>query len=219
MPSAVVLSHDWIAHELGHLEPWLDDTGFTVTRLYREDAPSLPAADLLIVMGSPGSTVPGACSPATTAEVEKVRAWVTAGRPYLGICFGGQVLATAMGGRVDRLAEPFSGYVRLEVSAATPAALAGPWTVWHNDGITAPATADLLGGLDHADLAFQVERAWGLQPHVEVTADSLERMLVALGATAAQYGPIVEALRADAHANAARARALLDAFWRDVSGP
>ena len=217
MPSAVVLSHDWIAHELGHLEPWLDDNGFTVTRLFREDAPTLPAADLLIVLGSPGSTVPDACSPATTGEIATVRDWVTAGRPYFGICFGGQVLATAMGGRVDRLADPFGGYVRLEATDAAPAEIAGPWTVWHNDGITAPATADLLGGLDHADLAFRTERAWGLQPHIEVTADSLERMLVALGATPAEYGPVVDALRADADANTARARALLDAFWTDVS--
>ena len=32
MPSAVVLSHHDIAHELGHLGPWLDERGFAVQR-------------------------------------------------------------------------------------------------------------------------------------------------------------------------------------------
>ena len=217
MPTAVVLSHDWIAHELGHLEPWLDATGFSVTRLYRENAPALPDADLLIVLGSPNTTVADVCTPATVGEIDAVRTWVSAGRPYLGICFGAQVLATGFGGRVDRMTTPFSGYVDLETTDDAPSALAGPWTVWHNDGITAPSTSEVMGSLDHADLAIRTRRAWGLQPHIEVTAESLERMVIALGATPQEYGPIVDAVRADADANTARAQALLDAFWAEVN--
>ena len=64
---------------------------------------------------------------------------------------------------------------------------------------------------------FRTQRAWGLQPHVEVTAESLERMAIALGSPPDAYGPIVERLRADEDDNAVRARALLDAFLDDTA--
>ena len=216
MPHALVLSHDWIAHELGHLEAWLDVHGFSVNRVLREQPRALPPADLLIVLGSPASVAGDECPPASLSEVAAVRDWVTSGRPCLGICFGAQVLALATGGRVRRMAQPFERYAALDVAAGAPESIHGPWVVWHNDGIIAPASSEVLGSLDHADLMFRTRRAWGLQPHVEVTAASLERMAVALGSPQATYGPIVEQLRADDEANAAHARALLDAFLDDT---
>jgi GMP synthase (glutamine-hydrolysing) len=217
VPRALVLSHDWIAHELGHLEPWLDDHGFAVTRAFREDPRPLPAADLLIVMGSPGSVADGGCPPASQGEIATVQDWVESGRPCLGICFGAQVLALAGGGAVRRMPVPFEDYAELDVAAGAPEPLRGPWVVWHNDGIAAPADASVLGSLDHADLVLRTRRAWGVQPHVEVTAETLERMAIALGSPPTTYGPIVDRLRADEDANASRARALLDAFLDDTA--
>ena len=217
MPHALVLSHDWIAYELGHLEPWLDAHGFSVTRAFREAPRDLPAADLLIVLGSPGSVADGGCPPASQGEIAAVQAWVESGRPYLGICFGAQVLALATGGDVRRMPVPYEDYAELDLADDAPRPVAGPWVVWHNDGITAPAAASVLGSLDHADLVFRTRRAWGVQPHLEVNAGILERMAIALGSPATTYGPIVERLRADEDANAARARALLDAFLDDTA--
>lgn len=218
MLSAVVLSHTRVAGELGHLEPWLDDNDFALTRVYREDALALPEADLLIVMGSPTSVAKGYLAPAGQAEIDAVAAWVASGRAYLGLCFGAQVLALALGGRVTRQSRAFVGYVAPETSPSAPLAMAGPWTVWHNDAITAPADAEVLGLLEHADLAFRAGRAWGLQPHVEVTADSLERMAIDLGAMPADYAELLAALEADADRSAARARRLLDAFREATLG-
>src|SRR3954451_14045431 len=102
---AVVLSHRSIAHELGLLEPWLDAvTQGRIERQFREDGgPHLDGdADLLVVLGSPGSVAGGHCAPAAAAEVTAVRAWVEAGRPYFGVCFGSQALALALGGSVQR---------------------------------------------------------------------------------------------------------------------
>jgi GMP synthase (glutamine-hydrolysing) len=210
--SAVVVSHTEVAHELGHLEPWLDDHHFAISRAYREDRPTLPSADLLIVMGSPTSVASGFRGPACEWEIDAVAQWVAAGRPYLGLCFGAQVLAAALGGRVARQARPFVGYVQMDVAESAPRDIAGPWTLWHNDAITAPPGADVMGSLEHADLAFGIGRAWGLQPHIEVTRDSLERMAVALGAAPADYADLVSELGADAEESARRARRLLDAF-------
>src|SRR6476661_1161163 len=102
---AVVLSHRAIAHELGLLEPWLDAvTQGQIQRQFREDGgPELDGdADLLVVLGSPGSAADGHCGPAAAEEITAVRDWVGAGRPYLGVCFGSQVLARALGGSVRR---------------------------------------------------------------------------------------------------------------------
>ena len=130
-------------------------------------------------MGSPGSVADGYCTPPDAVEIALVGDWVGSGRPYLGLCFGAQVLAAATGGSVRRMATPFNGYVEMDLAADAPDALAGPWLTWHEDALTAPADSEVLGRRDHADLAFRVGRAWGLQPHVEVTPDIAERMLVA----------------------------------------
>ena len=217
MPHAVVLSHDSIAHELGQLEPWFDRHGFTVTRVYREQPRPLPAADLLVVMGSPGSAADGACPPATQSEIAAVGDWVASGRPYLGICFGAQVLAAATGGSVRRMATPFNGYVEMDLTPDAPRALDGAWLTWHEDALTAPASGDVLGRRDHADLAFRVGRAWGVQPHVEVTPDSAERMLIALAVPEIQYGIALGVMRSHAEGDAERAAALLDAFLDDTA--
>ena len=217
MPHAVVLSHDWIAHELGHLEPWFDRHAFTVTRVHRERPEPLPDADLLVVMGSPGSAADAFCTPPTAREIAEVGGWVAQGRPYLGLCLGAQVLAAATGGSVRRMSTPFSGYVEMDRTSGAPPALDGPWLTWHEDALTAPASSELLGRRDHADLAFRVNRAWGLQPHVEVTPDIAERMLVQLDVRESQYALIVGVMRDHADRDAERAAALLDAFLEDVS--
>jgi len=216
VPRAVLLSHDWVAHELGHLEPALEARGFTITRAYRERADPIPEGDLLVVMGSPWSVASGHEDAAALAEVDLVRHWVWAGRPYLGICFGAQVLARATGGDVTRLSPPFHGYVAIDTDSPDMPELAGPWTVWHNDAIQTAPSSSTIGSLGHADLVFRTGRAWGIQPHVEVTADTLERMAVALGSTPGVYGPIVDALRADAPGNAARAQSFLDGVLVDL---
>lgn len=216
MPHAVVLSHTGIAHELGHLEPWFDRHGFTLTRVYREDAPAFPAADLLVVLGSPTSAANGHCAPPAAAEIAAIHEWVTAGRPYLGVCFGAQALAAATGGAVRRMDRPFAGYVEMDLTPAASPALSGSWLTWHEDGLTAPPDGTLFGSRDHADLAFRVYRAWGIQPHIEVTPESAERMLLALGVPELEYLDVLRALQQNAVRDAVRAQDLFDAFLDDV---
>ena len=221
----LVLSHREIANELGHLEPWLDEVATTsLVRAYREDGPPTPAmldADLLAVLGSPGSVANGHCSPAAQAEIDLVGRWVADDRPYLGICFGAQVLACAIGGSVRRLSDTYRAYAELPVTADSPADLSGPWVLWHQDAITAPDQAIHLARLAHADIAFSWGRAWGLQPHIEVTSASLIRMLDALGVSPAEADPIVEGVRraeASTDPPADRVARLMRAFEAEAFG-
>ena len=213
MPRAVVLSHHDIAHELGHLGPWLDRRGFLVERVYRGEAQSIPDADLLIVMGSPTSVATGHCLAPAEDEIRLVKEWVESGRPYLGLCFGAQVLARALGGEVTRMEHTFRGYVDLSSNEAADAGVTGSWVVWHDDAITAPPGAEVLAALPHADLVFKVGNAWGLQPHIEVSPESLARMAIALGAPASAYDPLVTAVASDADPSPARVNQFLDAAF------
>jgi GMP synthase-like glutamine amidotransferase len=219
---AVVLSHRSIAHELGLIEPWLDAaTQGRIERRFREDGVPLldGSADLLVVLGSPGSVADGHCGPAAADEIAAVQAWVEADRPYFGICFGSQVLARALGGSVRRRETTYSAFGTLPITEGAPGPLAGPWVTWHEDAITAPPGSDVLVTLPHADLAFRAGRAWGIQSHVEVTSDSLERMLTALGAAPGDSDPVLAALRraeASAEPPSERVDALLAAFGADA---
>lgn len=217
MPSAVVLSHRAVAHELGPLGTWLDATGFEVSRIHREDAPAIPEADLLVVLGSPGSVADGFCAPAGEAEIAQVRDWVEGDRPYLGICFGSQVLARATGGSVERMRSTDRGWMTLASDEAEHAVFAGPWMVWHEDGLAAPAAARVRARSGNADQVFSYRRAWGIQFHPELDSESLERMAVALGAGPEDYLPLVTAMRNDEEGHRQRSLRLFDAFWADVS--
>ena len=124
---------------------------FAITRVYREENPNLPMADLLIVMGSPTSVANGHAGANALAEVAQVKEWLAAGRPYLGLCFGAQILATALDGRVNRMPETFRGFVPLGNARVD---LQGPWLTWHQDAITAPGSAQIHGSLGHADILF-----------------------------------------------------------------
>lgn len=197
MPRAIVLSHHAIAHELGHLQPWLNEHSYAIERVYRGDADLIDNADLLIFMGSPSSVARGHLLAPAEKEITMVREWVATGRPYLGLCFGAQVLAKALGGEVNRLERTFRDYVDCTSGLASEVSLEGPWVVWHDDAITAPPGAEVFARLPHADLAFRAGNAWGLQPHIEVNPESLQRMAVALGAPAAAYAPLRAALAAD----------------------
>lgn len=218
MSTAVVLSHRSVAHELGPLGDWLADRSFEVQRVFREDSPELPPADLLVVLGSPSSVASGFCLPASDREIAQVRTWVEADRPYLGICFGSQVLARALGGTVERMLSTDRGWMTLASAASEQAVLAGPWMVWHEDALVAPAHARVRARSGNADQVFSHRRAWGVQFHPELDSEALERMATALGAAPEDYLPLVAAMHNDEEGHRQRSLRLFDAFWADVTG-
>jgi GMP synthase-like glutamine amidotransferase len=114
-------------------------------------------------------------------ELAFTRAAIAAGVPVLGICFGGQMLAAALGGRVERASAAEIGWTTIETQA--PGLIdAGPWMEWHHDrfilptGIPALATSTLPTG-QTIDQAFVAGRSLGLQFHPEVTESVLDSWL------------------------------------------
>ena len=213
---AIVLSHRGVADELGHIGEWLSDSGMSIDRMYREDDPKIPDGDLLVVLGSPNSVASGHCLPPAQAEIQAVRAWVAADRPYVGVCFGAQVLARAFGGSVSRMDRTYRDYIDFETAQGAPSVLEGRWAVWHEDAITAPSEAEVLARLPHADTVFRIGRAWGLQPHVEFDATIVRNLGDVVGIPEDQWLPLHRALSDDDAGHASRSRALLDHIAAEI---
>jgi GMP synthase-like glutamine amidotransferase len=99
--------------------------------------------------------------------------------PVLGICFGAQALATALGGGVRRAQHPEIGWVSIDTDSPEFVA-AGPWFTWHEDLIELPERAVEIARNDVGVQAFTIASHLGVQFHPEVT-----RAVVRSWATAA----------------------------------
>ncbi|MBV9379544.1 MAG: gamma-glutamyl-gamma-aminobutyrate hydrolase family protein [Streptosporangiaceae bacterium] len=154
-------------------------------------------------------------------EIAFTRRAIAAGVPVLGICFGGQMLASALGGRVLRASEPEVGWRRIETDR--PGLIEpGPWLQWHYDRFELPDGVPAVARTPAADQAFVVGRSLGLQFHPEVTPATMELWLgnggaAALAADGMDGARLLEESFAVAEAAATRARTLVHRFIRDVA--
>ena len=208
MTRIAVLSHRDVAHELGNLGSWIESRGWTLDRVYREDSPVLPNADALVVLGSPTSVADGFCAAPAADEIAWVGEWLTSNRPYLGICFGAQVLARSTGGSVRRMDCTHRIFESFDDVRETE--LEGRWAVWHEDAISAPSRGDVLATMPHAHAAFRVGDAWGVQPHIEFTAEIVERLGRRFEVDESKWRRLWEGLRDHEDDHRTRAHRLLD---------
>jgi len=213
MKRAIVLSHRAVAHELGNIGTWFELRDYEVKHVYREDMPvSLDhvEGDILFVLGSPSSVADGYCLAPAQQEIELVRQWVSGGRKYVGICFGAQVLACALGGSVRRIDGTFRAFTEMTLTDSAPEVVQGSWAVWHEDAITAPVGAEVMARLPHADTVFRVGNAWGIQPHIEFTGDIVERLATTFKVYTSDVTALVDGLRATEADHSRRTHQLLD---------
>jgi GMP synthase-like glutamine amidotransferase len=120
-----------------------------------------------------------------------VRDWIDGGRAYLGVCFGAQILASVLGGKVERRSR---FYRKVETVPWVDASTKGPWVLWHEDRITSAGTGKILSQLPHAIVALQSGRAWGIQAHIELDSAGLEKLGRAVGAPADVWSPIASSM-------------------------
>lgn len=129
-----------------------------------------------------------------------------AGVPVLGLCLGAQMLATALGGEVTRLAKPNLGWHQARAAAVDKedALYAGvPWrhTVfcWNNEHVSKlPEGAQVvMKGENCPVLAYRVgPTSYGIQYHPEWSRQTiLDEIAGASAAELAAVGTTAEALR------------------------
>jgi GMP synthase-like glutamine amidotransferase len=132
----------------------------------------------LVVLGSERS-VNDEHLPWVAAELALLRDALARGVPVLGHCFGGQLLARALGARVQRQARPQIGWSRLWVTPAAQALLFGGARQvlafsWHHEGFEIPQGARrILFGQHSLNKGFAIGPHLGLQSHLEVTPESV----------------------------------------------
>lgn len=126
---------------------------------------------------------------------ELIRAIVASGRPLLGVCFGHQVIAKALGGRVEKYAGGWSVGRTVYDFRGTPLAL----NAWHQDQVvTPPEGAEVIAATDfcrHAGLRIG-DSVYSVQPHPEYNSAFLEGLLDHRAGAAGVPGEIVAAARA-----------------------
>lgn len=106
------------------------------------------------------------------AEMAMVRRAVAAGVGVLGVCFGGQLVAQALGGSVGRSRTPELGW--FTVASRVPYLAPGPWFQWHSDCWTLPPGAVEIARNANASQAFISGSALALQFHPELDRPLLE---------------------------------------------
>lgn len=132
----------------------------------------------IIAMGGPMGAYDDPIHPWLAAEKRLIADAVRAGKPYWGVCLGAQLLAASLGARVAPGPQPELGVLPVEVTAGAaqdPVFAAAPRTFstlqWHGDTYELPPGAVQLARSQlYEQQAFVVDRAYGLQFHLEVTS-------------------------------------------------
>lgn len=184
--------------------------------------PSAEDFDLIIPLGAPwGAWDDGCIGNWLLPEVEWVKSIVESGRPMLGICFGGQLMARAMGGSVAKAPQCEIGWKSIW-SDDTSLVSDGPWFQFHYDRWKLPPGATEIARNPIASQAFLIKNSLALQFHPEVDASSLQKWLEWGGDKAVienGQDPDVMLAQTRAFEPAARERtfALVDAFLSRVA--
>ncbi|WP_255012482.1 type 1 glutamine amidotransferase [Roseovarius sp. M141] len=102
------------------------------------------------------------------------------GRPMVGVCFGHQIIAQAMGGTVEKYAHGWAVGRHDYIIDGQPMAL----NAWHQDQVTQlPQGATVIGRNEFCDNAALLygDRILTIQPHPEHTAEFVGRLIESRG--------------------------------------
>ncbi len=201
---ALVLQHDPTIH-LGNLAPVLTQRGYDIQVLDARTADFtalLLEPDLVVILGNDNGVYEKDVLPYIAAEEKWLAARLEAKQPTLGVCFGAQIIASALGEKVYKGDSTQIGFRSVEPTSAGAASpirhfTGVPVMEWHGDTFDLPAGATrLAGSSDYTNEAFALG-SWGLavQFHPETTAEMHEQWLADGRESVTRLGIDPEALR------------------------
>jgi GMP synthase (glutamine-hydrolysing) len=202
--TALIIRHVPCEGVAGFRSP-IEAAGFAVERIDVSDSRfstlDLGEPDLLIMMGGPMGVYQQDQFPWITCQLRRLARRLEANRPTLGVCFGAQMMAAALGGEVFAGPAFEVGFHRVTLHAS---ALAGPlrhiaevpMLHWHGDTFTLPDNVELLASshvYDHQAfrrganiLALQFHAEMGLDPRFEAWIEGGEQAMAKADTTAAR---------------------------------
>ena len=159
----------------GLLGQWLDERNAEIDVLridLEEEMPDPRDYQMIASLGSEFAAFDDSV-PFIHRESDLIRQAAEYDVPFLGLCFGGQLMARALGGKSFRSERSEIGWlsVRTRVPDLIPE---GPWFQWHFDTFTLPPGAKLLADTDVGPQAYTIGRSLGLQFHPEVTPEIMD---------------------------------------------
>jgi len=186
----------FILHETfegpGCISDWIKQKHYevTISRTYLPEAfPGPDQFDCLIIMGGTMSTCEEKKYSWLQSEKDFIRKSVESGKIILGICFGAQLIAEALGGKVHKAKEKEIGWfpvkLRKDHLPEELRNLPENQTVfhWHGDTFDLPDGAMLLASSEATmNQAFIFgEKVMAFQYHYEITGEAIGLMLDNLG--------------------------------------
>jgi GMP synthase (glutamine-hydrolysing) len=179
MKTALIIRH--VPHEgvAGYRQP-IEDAGYHVDRIDVTDPEfaslDLCKHDLLIMMGGPMGVYEHAEHPWIRCQMRRLARRLEADRPTLGVCFGAQMVAAALGAEVYPGPAKEVGFhpVTVHDTEGPLRHVEGvPVLHWHGDTFTRPEGVELLASSDlYEHQAFRRGRnLLALQFHAEMGED------------------------------------------------
>jgi GMP synthase (glutamine-hydrolysing) len=170
----------WVEHPDGRGPGVFGEGAEMVRWVAHEQPPPDTEADAIVLFGA--ATNVADAPPWLTAEADWLRERLAAGTPVLGVCFGAQLLAHALGAEVTRAPEPEIGWYPVTLTAAGRAdpvlgALPERFLAfqWHSWQCSLPAGATALAESPVCLQGFRAGSAWGVQFHPEVDEATVAR--------------------------------------------
>ena len=197
---------------------WLTAHGAALDVVSPDTMPaSVQGHDLVVTLGSPA----GAWEDIAWVhrQRELLRAALDGGTPVIGICFGAQLLATAIGGRAAPMGErTFTGWHENE-DVADPL-WRGPWVRWHADHLEVPDGTEVLARDAGTVQAFHHvapsgTNAVGVQFHPEMSAADANHVATKTPEMLARAGTTPAAIARDGAALTGH-EARLDALFTEM---
>lgn len=187
MKTALALRH--LAFEnAGLIENILGQRGYKLHNCDAtlDDLPkiSIDQIDLVIILGGPIGVYDDKQYPFIKDELALIDHALKLHKPMIGICLGAQMIATALGAKVQFMGKKEIGFSCLELTEAgkeSPLGLIGTTPVlhWHGDKFEIPHGATRLAETAICpNQAFSYDNVLALQFHLEANLDYFEHWLV-----------------------------------------